>query len=536
MKNRHWQPAAVAAVIAVLGASCSMENGSSEPVGAGGSGGNDATTAAGGNTVDDSGGSASLVEEPLNESTGGAPGTGTGGAGGGGGSGPDGGAGGDPGLGSCANPMNVRKLYMSADDSSSMGSPAVAREYLRAGKVPPPALIRPHEFLNYYRIRYPLPGDDKLAAHVHFAEGPSDTYRLLVGVQAFDVTRPKLSITFVVDTSGSLAGEGLVRERAAIKAIAGRLAAGDRVNFVTWATDEAALLEGYEVEGPGDPKLPALADQLAPGGGSDLHTGLTRGYDLAAKTYQKERLNRLVLISDGGANLGVLDRATIAQAAADGEDAGIHLVGVGLGPAVGYSDVLMNEVTEAGKGAYVYLDSPAEAEETLGERFEEVMDIAARNVQIAVTIPGYFDIKTSSGEAVSEDKDKIPPQHIAPGDSMVLSQVLTLKTPGVLCTEDKVSIELTWNDPLTHVSGGPNFTLWEGSLDEVKGEPWQLLKAEAVFLYARALQTGMLADRDAANAAVQKAKDLQTPGQDPYASELDEIQDLLDKLATAETL
>ncbi len=477
---------------------------------------------------------------------GGGPADGGGGAGGAGGGAGGGDSGGDSGAGGggggpppliCSDPGVARKFYMSADDSSSMGSATVAREYLRAGEAPPPALIRTYELLNYYRVRFPLPKNDKLGIHVAFAPRDDGSYRFQVAVQAFEVIRPPLSITFVVDTSGSLVGEGIARERAAIKAIAGRLRPGDRVNLVTWANEESELLKEYEVSGPDDPTLPLLAEKIAPSGGSDLHAGLTHGYALAKLTYGEKRLNRLVLISDGGANLGILDRDLIAKEAEDGDAAGIHLVGVGLGPALGYSDTLMNAVTDAGRGSYVYLDSAGEAEAVLGERFEEVMDIAARNVEIAVTMPSYFDIATSSGEGISLDKSAIDPQTIAPGDSMVLDQVLTLLPEGKLCDHDSVVVDLTWNDPLLPISEGANFTSWSGTLLDVTGEPWQLLKAEAIFAYGRALQSRSTADFTLAEKAIAKAMahpDL--AAEDPYSAELNEIQELLAKFPPGEKL
>lgn len=521
MNKLIWLPLVLFGSASLIFAACAGGDAGSSSSETGGSGGETQSAGSSGTGAFGAGGG-HIVESTT--------GTGTGGSGGAGGDvGSGGGGEGGMGLPICADPGQPRTYFMSADDSGSMGSAAVAREYLRAGLAPPPALIRPYELLNYYRVYYPLPNDDKLGVHVHFAQGETGQYRFQVAVQAFTVERPPLALTLVLDTSGSLIGEGVARERAAVSAIAQQLVAGDRVSVVTWSNEESALLEGYEVKGPDDPTLLELAKSLSPGGGSDLHSGLSRGYELAEAMYSDLRLNRLVLVSDGGANLGVLDRDLIAQKAQYGDEKGIHLVGVGLGPAFGYSDTLMNAVTDAGRGSYVYLDSEEEANATLGDRFEEVMDIAARNVQIAVTLPSYFDIFTTSGEGVSLDQEAIEPQTIAPGDSMVLSQVLTLNQRIPPCETDPFKVQVTWNDPSLHQSEGENFSLWEGSIKSVTGEPWQLLKAEAIFAYGRALQTRKAIDLDKAKSLVQKAithPDLQA--EDLYAFELDEIADLLD--------
>jgi len=431
--------------------------------------------------------------------------TGAGGAGGGAGGGGDGGAGAGPAEQCVPDTGTARTFYMSADDSSSMGSPALAREYLNKGVAPPQAIIRTWEFLNYYHVRYPLPAGDKLGIHAHFAAGPNGTHRLQVGVQAFATKPPALSLTLVVDTSGSLVGEGIARERAAITAIAANLSQGDRINFVTWANDDAVLLANHVASGPNDPAFLAAIQQLIPGGGSDLHAGLTLGYALAKDAYDTDRLNRVVLISDGGANLGIVDRDLIAAEAKNGDDLGIYMVGVGVGPALGYSDALMNLVTDMGRGSYVYLDSMTEAKDMLGGRFHEVMDIAARGVQVAVTLPSYFDIQTFYGEKYSQDMNDIQPQHMAPQDSMIFNELLSVCPGCEVCPVDAVEVRVDWSDPALHETGAENFTIESLPLQSLTGEPWQLLKSEAIIAYAEALKHRRKADFAKATTAVAAA-------------------------------
>ena len=557
MKRSHWLPVALCASAMGITAACSIAAGSADS-GAGGGAGSDggAFGAGGGGAENGSGQGGSGNGKNIVE-----PGADTGGAGGGltatvttttttrpsGSGGEGGGSGGSGGAGdttstteiSCAQDMGAPRIfYMSSDDSNSMGSPALAREFLQAGQAPPPALIRPYEFLNYYRIRYdPLPSDGLLDVWVSYAPAADDgKYRLQVGVQSFTVGRPKMSLTFVVDTSSSLIGEGIERERAAVEAIASKLVSGDRVSFVVWANEDAVLLEDHAVSGPDDPELLAVAAGLAPGGGSDLHSGLTHGYALAEQTATKDRLSRVVLLSDGGANLGIVDRTLIAEKAKKGDDQGIYLVGVGVGPAQGYSDALMNAVTDEGRGAYVYVDSVAEATAVLGGRFDEVMDIAARAVEVKLTLPSYFGIESTSAEQVSTDKEAVTPQHLAPGDSMTFYQVLGLAKNTEVCGDDKVGVEVKWQAPALHPAiGGKTFASWPMTIKDIEGETWQMRKAEAIVAYANALLTRNKSDFAKAVEAVTIAKDdPELLAADDHSAELLEIADLLEQFPEAE--
>ena len=67
--------------------------------------------------------------------------------------------------------------------------------------------------------------------------------------------------------------------------------------------------------------------------------------------------HRVVLISDGGANAGVTDLDLIASEASDSDGEGTYLLGVGVGSPGVYKHELMDAVTDAGKGAYVFIDS-----------------------------------------------------------------------------------------------------------------------------------------------------------------------------------
>lgn len=430
----------------------------------------------------------------------------------------------------CNAPKQGVPFFFSSDDSNSMASPALAREYLSAKLAPNPAQIRTYEFLNYYNSHYKLldPSTNELGLFAELAaaeSSPSDPVqklRLQVGVQAFAVPRPPLVLTFVIDSSGSLVGPGIERARAALLELSGALQKDDIVNAVTWSNENNILLDGYRAQGNStdDNALATAVQKLVPGGGSDLHGGLTRGYQMAAAHFDPARLNRVVLVSDGGANLGVLDRQIIAGAAEAANAEGIYLVGIGVGPAAGYSDNLMNLVTDAGRGAYVYIDDPAEARELFHNRFDEVMNVAARNVQVEIDLPKYLEIDHFYGEGYSEQVADIDPQHLAPGDSMIFNETLYVTNKDDICGDDAIIVKVTWETPIEHkkafVETSPLL------LSELLAKPMseQFAKANAVIAYAEALKTGKPADLTAAFAVISSARALHD---DEDLKEIDEL-------------
>ncbi|HRI71801.1 MAG TPA: VWA domain-containing protein [Polyangium sp.] len=380
-------------------------------------------------------------------------------------------------------------VYISADDSNSMGSPGHVRETLNIGFEPSPSRIRTYEFLNYYQMPYDAPDYEKLGLVPEIELIPETSKAdFQLGVRSYNALpqRRPMNITFLVDTSGSMKGPGIERAQAAVKAIATQLVAGDTVSLLT-TTDTTEKVKGRSVVGPNDPVLTNEVDKLVAGGSSDLNSSLAKAYLIADqfKDIAINRMSRVVLISDGGANVGITDTSIIAQHSADADREGIYLVGIGTGPALSYNDALMNKVTEAGRGAYVYLDTVGEAQKILADRFDETMDIAARSVQVELTLPWYFAVK---GESIEGPPSSTPvdPQHLAPNDAMVFLLQTTACDPNVYNRSDNVRVRVSWRTPITYQSRASEINVPLNSL--VGTNLPRIAKSRAIVAFAEALK------------------------------------------------
>jgi Ca-activated chloride channel family protein len=428
----------------------------------------------------------------------------------------------------------TRAFYESADDSNSMGSPALAREMLRAGLAPDPATVRTYEFLNYYRVRRQAakPGQIELFADAEVSGADALTVALQVGVRAYAApeSRRPVRLTVALDASGSMAGTGIARERALVRALAKSLRKGDVVSVLTWSVDDAVLLSSHHVTGADDPAVVGVAEALRADGGSDLHGALDTAYQLAHASYDKDSMNRVVLVSDGGANLGVVDSAPIQVAATDSDHEGIYLAGVGVGPASGYSDAFMNAVTDAGRGAYVYLDSVEEAEHMFVDRFQEIIGIAARGVRVRLDVPYWFDIADFYGEGYSSDPALIDPQHLAVGSEMIFQQNLSRCAAGWSdpSLPNEIRVTATYDDPITLAAHQPVTQTF--GVDELFTQSHATLhKAEAIVAYAEALKLADPSPKQALQKALERVQSALAEPELAKDPELLEIASLLPK-------
>jgi len=429
-------------------------------------------------------------------------------------------------------------LYLSPDDSNSMSSPVQAREAALGDWASVQSIaIRTWEFFNYYHFGYPEAQPGTVAVHPSLLPSPLGTkgeYLLQLGISSERLTpqtRPPVNVTLVLDTSGSMAGRPMDMLRESCRAIASSLREGDTVSMVTWNTENAVVLGGLHVDGPDDPTLLSTIDALEHGGGTDLNGGLQAGYALAEQVYDADAINRVVLVSDGGANAGVTDIDLIAEHAGHHDEDGIYLVGVGVGDALGYHDHLMDAVTDTGKGASVFIASADEAWSTFGDGFISTMGVAARDVQVQLDLPPGFEVVSTSAEELSTDASEVEPQHLAPNDAMVFHQRIRTCAPELFDPSATVTVTVRYLDALTFDA---REVVSEATFEQLlAADPTPLLKGAAVFAYAESLKAYKHADHDGRGATTNGAFEALEAAEAalPADPELAEIRGVLETLA-----
>ena len=155
------------------------------------------------------------------------------------------------------------------------------------------------------------------------------------------------------------------------------------------------------------------------------------------------------------------------------------------------------------------------------ERFDETMEIAARGVQVELTMPWYFQMHKFYGEEYSTNPEEVERQHLAPSDAMIFNQVLKACDPAQILSTDTITVRASWKTPLTYLDQQTEVTVSVGDL--LAAQKLGLPKAKAIVAFAEALKSPSpqgLADAYAAATAAN------VKGDDP---ELLEILSLIQK-------
>jgi len=267
------------------------------------------------------------------------------------------------------------------------GSFTLARAYLERGTLPPREAIRVEEFVNAMTYRDPPPARDDFAL---VAEGATSPYPdapelklLRFAVRARDVARAErkpANLVFVVDVSGSMDREnrlGLVKR--ALGLLLDELDAADRVGLVVYGTTGRVLLHPtHDLEAIRE----AIA-RLVPEGSTNVEQGLRLGYDLADEAWVKGAINRVILCSDGVANVGATGPESILARIGEEARRGIQLTTIGFGMG-NFNDALMEQLADQGDGTYHYVDRLEQAREIFVEKLTGTLQNVARDAKVQV--------------------------------------------------------------------------------------------------------------------------------------------------------
>lgn len=263
----------------------------------------------------------------------------------------------------------------------------ISRRKINEGSLPPMASVRAEEFINY--VDYDYDATDAEPFEVHL-DGMVDPFRpqhhiVRVGVQAKDFTadtRPPLHLTFLVDVSGSMSSsDKLPMAQKAMHLLIDTLQEGDTVALATYAGRVARVLE--PTSGTNKPAIHAAIDSLRSGGSTAMSSGIDIAYDMAWNSFEEGAENRVVVLSDGDANVGNTSWGTMLSQIKGYADRGVTLSTIGLGMG-NYKDTTMEQLANKGDGNNYYLDSVDEARKLFVEGFNGTMISIARDVKIQV--------------------------------------------------------------------------------------------------------------------------------------------------------
>jgi Ca-activated chloride channel family protein len=196
--------------------------------------------------------------------------------------------------------------------------------------------------------------------------------------------RPPVNLALVIDRSGSMAGDKIARAREAALEAVRRLAPDDVVALIAYDSGVQTLVPAQRV-GDGR-RLEAAICGIEVGGNTALYGGVTRGAAEVRRHLEDRRyVNRVILLSDGLANVGPSSPDELARLGTTLGREGISVTTVGLG--LGYNEDLMTRLAQRSDGNTYFVEHSGDLPRIFAAELGDVLNVVARRVVIEIEFP-----------------------------------------------------------------------------------------------------------------------------------------------------
>jgi Ca-activated chloride channel family protein len=195
-------------------------------------------------------------------------------------------------------------------------------------------------------------------------------------------TRAPVDLALVIDTSGSMTGQKLEHARATARMLIDNLADGDIVSIDTFNNEAESLSPPTVLNAASRADLARTIAGLRVGGSTNLFDGLALGESHVARAPASHGVRRVVVISDGIANVGPSSPDALGQLAERGLRFRAQVTSVGIG--LDYDERTLNALAVRSSGRLYHVAEPEEMTAMLRHELELLQSTVASDAFIEI--------------------------------------------------------------------------------------------------------------------------------------------------------
>jgi Ca-activated chloride channel family protein len=270
--------------------------------------------------------------------------------------------------------------------------------------------------------------------------------RIVIGTaRRPDVNRAPMNIALVIDRSGSMSGYGRIENaRRAAQMAVERLGRNDILSVVSYDDRIDVEVPATKVTSP--ERIKERIERLTPRGSTAIHAGLLVGANEIRKFKSSDRVNRIILLSDGLANVGPSKPSDFVSLGRELASEGITVSTIGLGS--GYNEDLMAGLARAADGSHAFVQESADLAGFLAREFDDALGIVGQQVEIIITLKdGVKPMRAMGRDAEIRDNRLVyKVGALFGGAEQVLLAELDVGALAVQDASDIARIELSYSD------------------------------------------------------------------------------------------
>jgi len=207
-----------------------------------------------------------------------------------------------------------------------------------------------------------------------------------IDVTGASIKNPKrlpLNLAVVLDRSGSMSGAKIEQARQAAMLLVDQLEAKDIFSLVAYDNDVQVLIPARPVKDK--QAIRRRIQSIGTGGSTALYGGVEAGGQQLEEYLDAEKINRIILLSDGLANVGPKTPAALSRLGKQLQEDGIRVTTVGLGD--DYNENVMVALAESSAANYYYVQDTETLPDIFVEELGYLQSVVARNIRIIIELP-----------------------------------------------------------------------------------------------------------------------------------------------------
>ncbi len=253
--------------------------------------------------------------------------------------------------------------------------------------------------------------------------------------------RPALNIGIALDRSGSMGGAPLEQAKDAASLLVRQLVPDDRVSIVAFDDVTEVSTPCLTVGSQADTILKRLS-QIGARGSTALYQGWLDSCHQVQRGVEPTRLSRVLVLSDGQANVGLTEPSRIATQVADWQRQGISTSTVGLG--LHYNEDLLSAMATAGSGNFYHVESPAELEAYFALELQGLCQTTGRDATLRLDCRSGVELLRVYNPLKKNSRSEWLLADLVQGHP--LEVVLELRVPAQTSSVDLCRFHFEWTD------------------------------------------------------------------------------------------
>lgn len=216
--------------------------------------------------------------------------------------------------------------------------------------------------------------------------------------------RKNLNLSIVIDQSGSMSGLPLEEAKKCAIMIVDNLNENDRLSVVTYGSNSEVIIPSTKLYNKR--KIKDSISKIYCKGMTALYEGWLTGAEQVARHKKNSYINRILLLSDGQANVGPSSSAEITPHCSALAETGVSTSTYGLGN--DFNEELMISMSKSGMGKGYYGQTANDLEDPFREEFELLSNIMATNIEIFVEYPDFVKLELLNGYNGKDPRWNLP--------------------------------------------------------------------------------------------------------------------------------